>query len=437
MNALRVVEKEGFLELMQGVVGKLRVKKRTFFTEKLKKEYSNSKTALCLALEKATHICTTADMWTAHKRSYLGMTAHWKGEDLKRRSACLAVRRVKGRHTFDVIASAINEIHKEFKIQGKVNVMITDSGSNFLKAFKIFGENELTEEPENLQFEEDEDYEEDEDGVVYLDLDNIFQEHYGQTSLAQEEMVENENEDSDTEITDEPQEQIKLPYHVKCPCHLLNLIATTDISKITNPSFKKLKKQVDRKLQKIWNKQSRSSLASDFIKEKLGLLFILHNQTRWNSFYNALNCVQKFSKTKTKELDETFRHFAVNPLTQSEKEFIAEYVRIMEPFTEALDVLQSEENMSIGCVIPTIKLLIEKMEEFGTDPTIIHCGPLVSAVLLGLQTRFERLLTEHHLIIASISDPMFKMIWVDDIRQAEYTSLLKGAVRRFKDSQPQ
>jgi hypothetical protein len=41
---------------MQGVVGKLRVKKRTFFTEKLKKEYSNSKTALCLALEKATHL---------------------------------------------------------------------------------------------------------------------------------------------------------------------------------------------------------------------------------------------------------------------------------------------------------------------------------------------------------------------------------------------
>lgn len=163
---------------------------------------------------------------------------------------------------------------------------------------------------------------------------------------------------------------------------------------------------MDRKLKKIWNKQSRSSLASDFIKEKLGLLFILHNQTRWNSFYDALNCVQKFSKTKTKELDETFRHFAVNPLTQSEKEFIAEYVRIMEPFTEALDVLQNEENMSIGCVIPTMKLLIEKMEEFGTDPTIIHCGPLVSAVLLGLQTRFERLLTEHHLIIASISDPI-------------------------------
>lgn len=29
---------------------------------------------------------------------------------------------------------------------------------------------------------------------------------------------------------------------IKCPCHLLNLIATTDISKITNVTLKKLKK---------------------------------------------------------------------------------------------------------------------------------------------------------------------------------------------------
>lgn len=61
---------------------------------------------------------------------------------------------------------------------------------------------------------------------------------------------------------------------IKCPCHLLNLITTTDISKITNVTFKKLKKQVDRKLQNIWNKRSRSSLASDTII-KLGSLFIL------------------------------------------------------------------------------------------------------------------------------------------------------------------
>jgi hypothetical protein len=100
----------------------------------------------------------------------------------------------------------------------------------------------------------------------------------------------------------------------------------------------------------------------------------------------------------------------------------------MEPFTQALDVLQNEENMSIGCVIPTIKLLVEKMEEFSIDPTIHHCGPLVSAVLGGLHARFNHLMNEHHLIMASISDPMFKMLWAEEHSKAAYTLLLKGAV---------
>jgi hypothetical protein len=38
------VEREGFLELMGGLIGKLVVKKRHFFTERLQREYSNSKT---------------------------------------------------------------------------------------------------------------------------------------------------------------------------------------------------------------------------------------------------------------------------------------------------------------------------------------------------------------------------------------------------------
>ncbi|KZR98549.1 Uncharacterized protein APZ42_005973, partial [Daphnia magna] len=80
-----------------------------------------------------------------------------------------------------------------FNIIDMVNVMITDSGSNFLKAFKVFGGNELTEDQDDLQNYDDEDCENDDD-VVYIDLDQIFQEH------AQEQiLVENEDADSETE----------------------------------------------------------------------------------------------------------------------------------------------------------------------------------------------------------------------------------------------
>jgi hypothetical protein len=74
-----------------------------------------------MAIEKATHVSTTADMWSSRRRSFLGMTVHWIESDLQRRSACLAVRRAIGSHTHNVFAAAIEIVHKEFGIISKVN----------------------------------------------------------------------------------------------------------------------------------------------------------------------------------------------------------------------------------------------------------------------------------------------------------------------------
>jgi hypothetical protein len=67
----------------------------------------------------------------------------WHSEDkeskeIVRRSACLGVRRIYGSHTHDVIAKAISDFPADFQISYKVNCRITDNGSNFLKAFKMF-----------------------------------------------------------------------------------------------------------------------------------------------------------------------------------------------------------------------------------------------------------------------------------------------------------
>ena len=70
-------------------------------------------------------------------RSYLGMTVHWiDSETLSRQSAALACRRMKGRHTFDVIAKMIAAVLHEFQLTGRVCMITTDSGSNFIKAFR-------------------------------------------------------------------------------------------------------------------------------------------------------------------------------------------------------------------------------------------------------------------------------------------------------------
>lgn len=164
---LRTVEKEGFLSIMERLVGKLVVKKRGFFTAKLETEYSNAKTTLIMAFEDASFVSTTEDLWTHRRRSFMGMTVHWLRQDLIRRSVCLTVRRVFGSHTFDVIAKTIDDIHKEFGDATKVNCTITDSGSNFLKAFNVFG----VQSSKNAEEDESEVFDLDEESASNLDGD--------------------------------------------------------------------------------------------------------------------------------------------------------------------------------------------------------------------------------------------------------------------------
>ena len=253
MVPLSEVERPGFARLMKKLVGNLVLKKRTFFTEKLVANYSNTKTRLIMALAEASFVSKTADLWTSRRRAFLEMTVHWLGEDLVRRSACLALRRVIGSHTFDVIAKIIDGIHREFGISSKVNVTLTDNGSNFLKAFRVFGSNttELQEDGQHEDNEEEESAEFDEE-MVYIDLFEIIGGQYERDSS-----VDSQSDEDNIEMSDENPGRIKLPKHIRCSCHLLNLIATRDVDNISCVTFKKIKKRVDSKLQFIWNKQAR------------------------------------------------------------------------------------------------------------------------------------------------------------------------------------
>ena len=72
------------------------------------------------ALDGVDHVSTTADVWTAHHRSYLGMTVHWIDQkSLKPQKAAIACVRVIGHHTYDVLAANIEEIHKKYGLSGK------------------------------------------------------------------------------------------------------------------------------------------------------------------------------------------------------------------------------------------------------------------------------------------------------------------------------
>ena len=151
------------------------------------------KDILTAKLQKVINVCTTEDLWSAHNRSFFG---HWIEEDtMERKSAALACARMKGRHTFDVIAAKICEIHAEYKTQRKVRATVTDNGSNFVKAFREF---ESTEEAAVDGLD---------DGIRFLDMDTVLE------TKGDEEL------------------HFSLPPHQRCAAHTLNLIATNGVDK--------------------------------------------------------------------------------------------------------------------------------------------------------------------------------------------------------------
>ncbi len=61
---------------------------------------------------------------------------------------CCPGKQLKGSHTFYALPGALNDIHTEFNIREKIVRTTTDNGSNFLKAFRVYGQTDENNNPE-------------------------------------------------------------------------------------------------------------------------------------------------------------------------------------------------------------------------------------------------------------------------------------------------
>ena len=110
-------------------------------TSEEKHEFSNA--AVKSAMTSVELLAATADCWTAHRRSYLGVTVLWLCYDnFERKSAALACRRLTGSRTYDLLADQLQDVYCEYGIKSKVIKTATDSGSNFVKTFSVFASSE-------------------------------------------------------------------------------------------------------------------------------------------------------------------------------------------------------------------------------------------------------------------------------------------------------
>ena len=138
MLPLHTVEKESFRELVQGTV----LCRKTLSVQLQDKSVART-SDLRNRLSQEIAVCTTTDVWSCMKRSYLGVTAHWVAADLTRQSAALACRRLKGSHTYDIIADALLSILTQYGLDHRsITFAVTDNGANMVKAFREYQQTE-------------------------------------------------------------------------------------------------------------------------------------------------------------------------------------------------------------------------------------------------------------------------------------------------------
>ncbi|ODM88386.1 putative AC transposase, partial [Orchesella cincta] len=396
MEPLSLVEDEAFIDLVKGkpssyeVGFSLNPEASIFCTKTLRSrinaEFSHLQTILKTELNRHKWLCCTADVWSSRHRSFMGVTVHWIDSHLERKSAILAMKRFQGSHTSERVTEWLVNILKTYSIQDSVSSIVTDNGSNFVKAFKDYGLEEIMRPGE-------------------------------------EEVELVGGIEFDPEAAD-----LRLPSHIRCASHTISLVATTDLKRglegekvdSTNRrnkiDFKSTMNSTFGKCSAIWNKVGRSVQVAEAIKTISGRCLVQPVATRWNSTYDAVDCLL----TLKDFIDKICEAAEVHKFQYIELEFLEEYKTALKPVAWALDKLQSEKDFYFGYVAPVITKCYADLEKTVTEKTKPGFASIIASHLKnGISKRFGTILSldtvnAQREVLSALLLPCVKFRWVPE-----------------------
>lgn len=370
---ISIIQSQSFKTLINTIAGKpIPIPSPAEFLKFITEQYDGMKGEIIKIIEKQNFICTTADVWSSRAQAYLGMTGHYIDDDLKRRSFVLGFRELLGKQTNEVLAVEIAKVFDDYKIPvDKVTHIVTDGGSAFCKAFKVFGKGSdpLVDNIEHAEEDNDENilrFIQFEDGEPFFS--NVLQlQAATDDSEATNTFIEDDDNEfdgsnpdqdlddyfaSDTESSSNTlHSNTKLPKQRRCVSHQANLVENDFIKELPSRAATAYMTTFN-KLRAIWIFPRRSSYAKAIMKRVLGQALLIPCETRWNSKYDA---VRRIFDLKPK-INEYIRELKKSITTASilvelSKEdwiVINAYLNVMEPVAKALDQMQNEKSYGQG-----------------------------------------------------------------------------------------
>ncbi|BES88610.1 Hypothetical protein NTJ_01416 [Nesidiocoris tenuis] len=418
----RAVEDPNFIKIFKELHIEsygLKVPSRFMVVKTIDKMFQKNNETLTNILRETDYVCATADIWSGKKRSFLGVTVHWFENNYERKSAAIACRRFKNAHTYIKIADLLSVIFAEFGLNTKkVVAVVTDNGSNFVAAFKKFGIKRIA-----LQFED----------PYVLPNDSVRDETVDTFSSGSESDDEVEqalrNDMCEEGVPHGMNDLACLPNHIRCCSHTLNLCAAADVKKLlsSNPAFGSQHRLIMSKCSELWHCASRPKSA-EVIHEVLGHTLSGPGVTRWNSLFDSLNQVSGI-RNKCSHLCRALKIKTQQCLSDGDFDYIDEYIECSKPLAMLLDLLQGEQHVYFGDVIPSLFSLRRKLRTL-VEKDQQYCGPLAQNYLNSVETRFKEFFEFSTPIaqtgaVAAFAHPSIKKRWLKHVTNGYHDGLLR------------
>lgn len=284
-------------------------------------------------MSQARKIALCADIWSKKglTSSYLGVTAHFfSRKDHRKHVVTLSVKRMPSPHTAVHVREKVEEVLHDWELSAdKVSLIITDSGSNMVAAFR-----NLVEKKDDTEEEDDQHEEEDEEGDNYKDeLD--------------EEVDDFETKEIDHDITFSV-----FISRLSCFSHSLQLVVRRfdEVS-----SYRSVLKRVRALIRRVNMSTKATEKLISLCRKKL----LKDCPTRWSSTFLVIERLLQVRSSLSTVLNE----LEWDDLPTSDWKQLENIYTLLKPFAQYTSLVSGEEYTTLSSIIPVVTELSLHLEE--------------------------------------------------------------------------